>query len=301
MTTGPTMSQKLRLATIYSAVSRPYRKVLEKHMLHIIIMFQAYSTPTRGWLMLVYQSTQALALHGWPLLAHLTSHVHSAFGWTATYVPLAADTYVLPQIHTLTHLVAQSQAVLGILMVVSSLAAKFFGLPQQIVANFKGKTSPVGYRWFIILGFVSYLTQSVQAAYAHDPMMVIAQAPGSVFTALLLIQMRLYKGAEVFLERGPADISSPSGIASIVTTHAPPVTVLTYELGDVTFGIPADAFIKDPSGAARVSRVFREDTTAGNSSMVIVYGQVPTGDDCLQLDRATRAARHMGADPNPGL
>ena len=186
-------------------------------------------------------------------------------------------------------------------MLASSLAAKFFGLPQQIVTNFKDRASPDGYKWFIILGFVSYLTQSVQAATANDYWMVIAQTPGAIFTAALVVQMRLYKRPEVPIETAMKPTAAPNTVSALVSPGLQPRPILTFRLGDAEIGIPVDLHVRREDGRWPITRCYRQDALNGDAGLFIEYGMDPPADAIVGLNHDRWVAYQLDADPNPGL
>jgi len=240
-------------------------------------------------------------LSGWPIIAHLVSLFLFTCDNYSLMLRLAGPATGVPSLGTFLHEVIRSQALLGWLMLGSSLAAKFVGLPQQIVTNFKDRASPEGYKWFIVLGFVSYLTQSVQAATAHDYWMVIAQAPGAIFTAALVIQMRLYKKPRLCIETELRPIVAPRTVSALVAPGLQPRAMLTFRVGDAEIGIPADLYIQREDGRWPISRCYMQEDGSGNPGLVIDYGTEPPPDAIMGLNHDRWVAYQLNADSNPGL
>lgn len=240
-------------------------------------------------------------LSGWPIIAHLITLIHFMFVNFPLLFQIAGKGVGVPSIDVLVHEVIRSQALLGWLMLGSSLAAKFVGLPQQIVTNFKDRASPEGYKWFIILGFVSYLTQSVQAASANDYWMVVAQAPGAIFTAALVIQMRLYKKPQVTIKPEMSPTAAPRSVSAILRPGLPPRAMLTYRVGDAEIGIPADLHIQRDDGRWPITRCYMEAGADGQAGLVIEYGTEPPPDAIMGLNHDWWVAYQLDAGGNPGL
>lgn len=83
-------------------------------------------------------------------------------------------------------------AILGAVMVTSSLAAKLVGLPRQAVRNYQRKTAPHAMRWFTALGFVSYASQALWALVRGDWLLFAVQVPGAAVIAVCLVQALRY-------------------------------------------------------------------------------------------------------------
>lgn len=83
-------------------------------------------------------------------------------------------------------------AVLGTVMVASSLGAKLVGLPRQAVRNWQRKTAPHAMRWFSALGFVSYTSQAAWALVKGDWVLFAVQVPGAAVIAVVLWQAVRY-------------------------------------------------------------------------------------------------------------
>lgn len=86
-------------------------------------------------------------------------------------------------------------AVLGAIMLASSLGAKFVGLPRQIAENYRRKTAPQGMRWFAVLGLVSYGSQALYSSLKGYWLVAGAAAPGAVIIAVFLWQLLHYPDA----------------------------------------------------------------------------------------------------------
>jgi hypothetical protein len=84
---------------------------------------------------------------------------------------------------------------LGWAMLTTSLGAKIVGLPQQIRQSWRTKTAPHGLRWFMYLGFASYLTQAVYNGLEHVWLTCAAASPGVALAGIIIVQMRLYPAA----------------------------------------------------------------------------------------------------------
>ena len=84
---------------------------------------------------------------------------------------------------------------LGAVMLASSLAAKFIGLPRQIAANYQRKTAPHAMRWFSALALVSYSSQALWSALHADWLLCAAQSPGAAVVGVCLWQALRYPDA----------------------------------------------------------------------------------------------------------
>ena len=84
---------------------------------------------------------------------------------------------------------------LGVIMVASSLAAKFIGLPRQLMVNRRKGSAPHAMTWFARLGVVAYSSRSLWCFVHHDWILGLSEAPGVVVAAILLWQVMRYPDA----------------------------------------------------------------------------------------------------------
>ena len=84
-------------------------------------------------------------------------------------------------------------AIVAALTLILSLLTKFIGLPDQIVKNYKRKsTDGLSFSYYLI-AFLSYVAWTAHGLIQHDSVIVFAQVLGIVTTGAILCQMLVYR------------------------------------------------------------------------------------------------------------
>ena len=84
-------------------------------------------------------------------------------------------------------------AIVAILTTVLSVGVKVVGMPDQIKANRKRKSTEGLSWWFMICTLISYVMWVVHGFLAHDLSLIIGQSLGVVATAVIVGQMLKYR------------------------------------------------------------------------------------------------------------
>lgn len=84
-------------------------------------------------------------------------------------------------------------AVVGIATVVSSIAVKLIGMPDQIRENHRRRSTEGMSVWLWVLSLVSYVCWTAHGLLRGDWVVVSAQVLGVVLSALMLAQAWWYR------------------------------------------------------------------------------------------------------------
>lgn len=85
-------------------------------------------------------------------------------------------------------------AIVALMTTFFSLIVKFIGLPDQIRANYRRKSTEGVSTIYFILGFISYVLWGVYGYLAHDWALMISQGiAGVLTTGFILWQIYIYR------------------------------------------------------------------------------------------------------------
>lgn len=85
------------------------------------------------------------------------------------------------------------EAVVAVLTTVLSVGVKVIGMPDQIKANRKRKSTEGLSWWFMICTLASYAMWVVHGILVHDLSLIIGQSLGVAVTAIIVWQMITYR------------------------------------------------------------------------------------------------------------
>lgn len=74
-----------------------------------------------------------------------------------------------------------------------SIGVKVVGMPDQIRSNHRRKSTSGLSWWFMISSLISYALWVVHGLQVHDEALVIGQGLGVITTAVIVVQMYLYR------------------------------------------------------------------------------------------------------------
>jgi uncharacterized protein with PQ loop repeat len=84
-------------------------------------------------------------------------------------------------------------AIVAVITTVLSVGVKVVGMPDQIRANRRRKSTDGLSWWFMLCTLVSYAMWVIHGLLAHDMSLVIGQGLGVVATAIIVGQMVMYR------------------------------------------------------------------------------------------------------------
>src|SRR5580692_3817224 len=74
-----------------------------------------------------------------------------------------------------------------------SIGVKVVGMPDQILSNYRRKSTTGLSGWFIVSTLISYVLWVVHGLQVHDEALVIGQGLGAVVTIVIVVQMIQYR------------------------------------------------------------------------------------------------------------
>lgn len=85
------------------------------------------------------------------------------------------------------------EAIVALLTTLLSVGVKVVGMPDQVKANFRRKSTEGLSSWFIVCTLISYAMWVVHGLMVHDMALVIGQGLGVVATGIIVWQMVIYR------------------------------------------------------------------------------------------------------------
>ena len=83
--------------------------------------------------------------------------------------------------------------IVGILTTVLSVAIKIVGFPDQMVKNFKRKSTEGVSTTFYVLSVITYIVWTLYGLLRNDWVVIVSQGLGIVTTGIIVYQILLYK------------------------------------------------------------------------------------------------------------
>ena len=84
-------------------------------------------------------------------------------------------------------------SIIGILTVTIGVLVKMVGFPDQFRLNYKRKSTKGLSKLFYLLAFLSYILWTIHGLLQNDWVLVIGQGIGIITTAMIVIQIIIYR------------------------------------------------------------------------------------------------------------
>jgi MtN3 and saliva related transmembrane protein len=87
------------------------------------------------------------------------------------------------------------EAIVALLTAILSILVKVVGMPDQVKANYRRKSTEGLSGWFLVCTLVSYGMWVIHGLMVHDMALVIGQGLGVIATGVIVGQMIVYRKA----------------------------------------------------------------------------------------------------------
>jgi MtN3 and saliva related transmembrane protein len=83
--------------------------------------------------------------------------------------------------------------IVGVLTTILSVVIKVVGFPDQMVKNFKRKSTEGVSTTFYVLSVITYIVWTIYGILRNDIVVVISQALGIITTGIIVYQIIIYR------------------------------------------------------------------------------------------------------------